>query len=127
MRRPSARGGDAEGKAGEQQEQAGRQSALELPDVVPRPGAIRGRQQRIHRVSVQHEHDGQRAREIDEDDALPVDTGSRAGGPTRARYFGKRSLRQTAITPQGARRRCDTAPRRYLRCSYSCCGPLLQR
>ena len=82
VRGPVAAGGDAERKAGEQQEEAGGQPALEHPDVEPGAGLIARREQGADRVAVEHEHGGQRPRQVDEDDA-----GTRMD-PARLRFRG---------------------------------------
>ena len=56
--RPMACGGHAERKTGEQQEQARRQAALELPHVEDNARLECRGEQRIDRVAVEHEDDG---------------------------------------------------------------------
>ncbi len=77
-------GRDAEGETGEQQEEAGGEAPLELPDVVQPAGAIGRRQQRVQGVAVEHEDHRERAGQVDEDDTRGLRASRPPGGPDDA-------------------------------------------
>ena len=78
MRRPVAAGGDAEGESGEEEEEAGRETALKEPRRRTRRRPDTEREQRIDGVAVEHEDHGQGSGQVDEDDTLRLDTGPAA-------------------------------------------------
>jgi hypothetical protein len=66
---------DAERKPRQQQEETRCQAALENPHVEHAAGTVVGREKRADRVPLDHQEDGDRPGEVDEDDPVRGHTG----------------------------------------------------